>query len=110
MAFFIGQKVACIGEPWMADTRPWADWRSYVTHFPKIGHVYTIRAIYPGSEQYKSPPGLRLHELINPKTQYMDGSDEAAFLCEAFRPLTERKTDISIFTKMLTDKHLVVTE
>lgn len=92
MAFHVGQKVVCISD------------------FPEIpqiirpekGRIYTVRALLDiGTE-----PSLRVFEIKNAPMNYsnINGSIEPAFVMHAFRPLVARKTDISIFTKMLTDK------
>jgi hypothetical protein len=46
--------------------------------------------------------GVRLHEIRNPDVKYCDGTTECAFDVRGFRPVTERKTDISVFKRMLT--------
>lgn len=65
---------------------------------PQYGVVYTVRSI--------TRDGLVFNEFRNPERRYtfLDGSyiAEPRFGARHFRPVVERKTDISIFTEMLT--------
>jgi hypothetical protein len=93
MNFQAGQKVVCVdagfdnepGRRWLADP-------------PIEGQVYTVRRVllvdsYNGREQ-----GVVLDEIKNlPTWGY-------SYRATRFRPVVERKTDISIFTRMLTPK------
>lgn len=82
--FYVGQKVVCI------DNKP------YSFHFwggkidiPKINQIYTIKR-----PEYVYSNGVivvDLKELNNP----------AGYRAFRFRPLVEKKTDISIFTDIL---------
>jgi hypothetical protein len=64
-----------------------------------MGAVYRIRAIVDGPA---NGPGLLLEELMNPVVQFPDGLvAEPRFSIAFFRPVVERKTDISIFIRML---------
>jgi hypothetical protein len=93
MNFRIGQKVVCIEEPqWPAFS--YSDFP--YTEFPRMGGMYTIRWIGPGKDE---TPCVLLREITNPDR----GSGEPTFYARRFRPAVERRTDISIFTKMLTD-------
>jgi len=53
---------------------------------------------------------LRLDEIVNPITNWITGPDEIAFIAARFRPVTEKKTDISIFTRMLNPSDRKVAE
>lgn len=69
---------------------------------PVFGKVYTIREL--GFEAGHA--ALRLVEIVNPIQDYSDATgktvrEEVWFLCHNFRPVEERKTDISIFTRLL---------
>jgi len=44
---------------------------------------------------------LFMQEIINPPCPYVEGTFEPSFFPSHFRPLTERKIDISVFTTML---------
>jgi hypothetical protein len=90
MTFHVGQKVVCI-----SNTRAGGyGWEI----LPDIGAVYTIRSI-----EYRDRGGwLRLVEIVNRSALYMGyGYSEGQFHASNFRPAVTRKTDISIFTKML---------
>jgi len=96
MTFRIGQKVVCVDDFWEAP--PAAD------HLirPQKDQVYTVRDLAPGWIS-SNGPAIRLEEIINRKTLWQkSGFCELAFKTSRFRPLVERKTDISIFTAMLT--------
>lgn len=102
MSFHVGQKVVCVRDGWA-----FPGCRLPPPNLPKCGETYVIRsaepaALYPGQ-------ALRLHWLINPPIILPSGVQyEPAFCvigCDGvmnFRPVIERKTDISIFTKSLT--------
>lgn len=85
MAFRIGQKVVCI--------RAFADLRGCET-WPVKGQTYTVRG-------FNDDGYLFLDEIINPPFWFAEGFCEAAWNPEKFRAIVERKTDISIFTAML---------
>ncbi|MCJ8518985.1 hypothetical protein ABID21_001889 [Pseudorhizobium tarimense] len=84
--FRVGQKVVCVKNMTTDIGLP----------YPEVGTVHTVRDVIlcPYSKRY----GLRLegwHLGIHP-----DGV-EFILMCEAFRPVVERKTDISCFKAML---------
>ena len=83
MAFKVGQKVVCV------DARPRQVSRTILRH----GEIYTIVALP------MSPDGLQGVEVAEVKSIAPFG-----FWANRFRPVVERKTDISVFTKMLTPK------
>lgn len=85
--FHVGQKVVCINDSWITVRGPEGG------HDPVKGSVYTIEKIIFDDCCY-----LILEEFFQ--------DDE--FHSEGFRPLVEKKTDISIFTAMLTKKNLKV--
>lgn len=85
MAFFIGQKVTM--------KYPYGWERVYTGTVkdvvpPKYGEVYVI----DGFDQYLGDTFLILN-----------GFDDM-YLSERFRPVVEKKTDISVFTEMLNNK------
>ena len=96
--FEIGQKVVCInGKP----MRP----RKYPdeTH-PTEGQIYTIRNVGNVLCDAGVEPAVRLEEIVNTPRLYrlghgVDGMDELWFRASRFAPI--KKTDISIFLKML---------
>jgi hypothetical protein len=88
MAFRVGQKVVCVDASGLTTNRPLS-----------IGAVYTIRELY---DDPFNGLGVMLEEIINS----MCSTGEYGYRSVRFRPIVERKTDISMFTKMLTDKRL----
>ena len=90
--FHVGQKCICIAESWYCP-------RGYVQ--PVKGTVYTVRAIFPGIH---NPEDRYLHlcEIVNPPRIFTDDVGEGRFHSAMFRPVVERKTDISIFEALLT--------
>jgi hypothetical protein len=88
MTFRVGQKVVCIDAS--GGALNWGGKRR-----PVLGAVYTVRSVY---RQEDEPEGILLEEIIN---QLHPCGDEYGFRARRFRPIVERKTDISIFTAML---------
>jgi hypothetical protein len=86
MTFRVGQKVVCIKGP-----RRHRDLTQ-----PKIGEVYTIRLIYPSS--FTGEPGFLLEEIVN---GLHPNGREYGFYADRFRPVIERKTDISFAHEIL---------
>ena len=62
--------------------------------------IYTIRTIEPSFDE-DPDPAIRLVEIVNPPFPYAEGYHEVQFIARHFRPVQPRKTDISIFTSML---------
>jgi hypothetical protein len=90
MTFHVGQKVVCIrsGTPPNGETPP------------LVGAVYTVRDIVDRGHKI----GIRLVEIKNrPRNYGVCGYMECTFSPKCFRPIVSRKTDISIFTEMLTN-------
>lgn len=92
MSYYIGQRVICINDT-PNDYEP--------VIYPKKGRTYTIRAF--------NPPGRSIHleEIVNKPRDYSSGFHECYFYLWRFRPVHERKTDISIFTAMLKTREAV---
>lgn len=95
MIFRVGQKVVCIRGPLVSgvEDRPQ----------PIIGQVYTVRCSTPRIEKWsewhrRHGGGIYLNEIVSPI--HSDGC-ECGFLACRFRPVVERKTDISCFTEIL---------
>jgi hypothetical protein len=83
--FYVGQKVVCI------DNSTWAFW----CERPLVGPIYTISA------SWRHSSGEELVDLV--ELPCRDHFLVAfGFVGARFRPIVERKTDISIFKKMLT--------
>ena len=92
----VDQKVICIDDDWGSAPE--------VQHWPKKGEVYTVRTVAAQASNGKI--FIRLHEVVNPRT---DEHHEAEFWAECFRPAVERKTDISVFQRLLQPKTEEVT-
>jgi hypothetical protein len=86
----VGQKVVCVDDSL-------SELRDVDEILPTKGKIYTIRAIVR-----RSSLGFHLVEITNEPYRYRDGFGELSFKASRFRPVVERKTDISIFTAMLT--------
>ena len=67
-------------------------------NLPVLNGIYTIRDFVP-ADVY-GPEQIRLVEIRNPSGGRWEY--EPSFAPKRFRPAVERKTDISIFTEMLT--------
>ncbi|MEO6382006.1 MAG: hypothetical protein ABIO35_08410 [Nitrobacter sp.] len=96
MAFYVRQKVVCVDD--QDFICPDNDAAA-----PKRGVIYTIRTIY---SDYRNKPLVHLDEIRNEPRKWLTGHHEGGFFAQRFRPVIERKTDISIFTEMLTDKRI----
>ncbi len=100
--FRVGQKVVCVMR--MEDQNS-ERCINYIPNRPVLNGIYTVRGdVCLYDTQY-----VYLTELINPLPVGFVwvgiGYAEPPFWCGLFRPLVERKTDISIFTKMLNPDH-----
>lgn len=98
MSFRVGQKVVFVGGG--------SDGCHVVPVKTKLekGKQYTIREIDDVYTPYFGFPGIRVEEIINNKVRWVGGETEPCRTADEFRPIVEHKTDISIFTKMLTPK------
>jgi hypothetical protein len=91
MTFHVGQKVVCI----KAEHDPSRfDWEK----LPRLDAIYCVR--------WTDGETVRLAEIVNRLYFYEEGLSELRFNSWRFRPIVETKTDISIFTKMLTPKRV----
>jgi len=92
--FYVGQKVT------LKYPVKYRDWYGELT--PVFGVVYTIRDIL----SFAGEASLRFYELRNDIKLYTDDKgnrimDECHHTAEDFRPVLEKKTDISVFTELL---------
>lgn len=90
MAFHVGQKVICIN----ADPKAFIKetWWNDPTFCLEKDAIYTIRQIIPDHQHFnKKATAIRVYEIDR----------SMPFWAERFRPLVERKTDISVFEKLL---------
>jgi hypothetical protein len=97
MMFHVGQKVVCVSDDWHLNGE-----RHTFRGLPIVGDVFTIRAIVLNEFQ-GGVSGLRFAELVLSQHSRFDGNGEGAFIATHFRPVTEKPTDISIFTRILDD-------
>jgi hypothetical protein len=86
--FRVGQKVICVNDV----EYPHAYGLPGMDGLTK-GHVYTVREVGLSS-WVDGRPAVRLAEIVRPH-------DDVPFWAHRFRPLVERKTDISVFKKLL---------
>lgn len=94
--FHVGQKVVFVDEAGLT-TRE-RKIALYGIKYPDVSGTYIVREVLI----WDGRPCIRLCEITNPKVLYEnEGESEQAFAAWRFRPVIERKTDISIFTEML---------
>lgn len=91
--FRVGMKVT------MKEKGVWA--RPYGEIVPVFGEVYTIRDIVTDADVHNT---LRFIEIRNDCHLYLDGHREPSFNATVFSPVVDRKTDISVFEKLLNTK------
>lgn len=92
--FHVGQKVVCI-----RDLSPLCQF--YGETAPVVGEVYTVRAV----KGFSRGIGLHFKEIRNKWHWYrLFLYCECWFVGKCFRPVVERKTDISIFKAMLNNE------
>jgi hypothetical protein len=92
--FHVGQKVVCIKrDAWEGD-------RLGGESFPVFNRIYTVRSI----DAWNDDRYLTFDEIVNPRHDYRGAGTlaEATFRSDRFRPVVERKTDISILEAILT--------
>ncbi len=89
--FRVGQKVVCVDSK--TGLGIWLE-----SDEPVEGHVYTITRIIFEDEMI-----FHLAELNRSDAARKQWGPSVGYAARRFRPVVERKTDISIFTKMLTD-------
>ena len=93
MAFYVGQKVECIDNSNSVPGLPCPPLKTPLT----VSYVYL---------HWSGEEAIDLVEVPNPAGRGFDRGYNAFY----FRPIVERKTDISVFTKMLDreNKRMVV--
>jgi hypothetical protein len=102
--FHIGQKVTPIGRQ-LSESET-LNFNAALKHgvvFPKKGEVYTVReATVVTRSTGEEVLVLRLCEIHNKRMKFTNGKiGEIGFNADCFRPVVERKSDISIFKAML---------
>jgi hypothetical protein len=88
--FYVGEKVVCVD----ADGSP-----KLVLHA-----IYTIYCFCYGNHDDDKLPGLILYEVAT--DEFHTGGTPRCFHPRRFRPVAERKTDISIFRKLIEPSEL----
>lgn len=91
--FHVGQKVVCVRHP--EDL----EYNCGCSNVPQFKQIYTIRGLE--TDPSNGEVYLLLEEIVNPPRLYPDGYGEECFHHSGFRPVIERKTDISVFTALL---------
>ena len=102
--YYRGQKVACIQDGWAVSPAdpasvewPWP--------CPIKGHVYTVAWV---SDLCSAWPSFKDGTRIG--LQLVEVSPTKFFQASYFRPVVERKIDISVFTRMLAPNSKVLEE
>lgn len=89
--FYVGQKVVCVN----ANPHPTAEWDD---DGPVNGRIYTVAAVY--LTPFGRRPAISLLELKRSQASQLIWKHNG-YGQYRFRPIVERKTDISVFKKML---------
>lgn len=100
MTLRVGMKVVQF-KPWPSNDTAYAD-----VSFTRMGVAYTVREVLT----VRGITALRFVELRNPEHRYAGFAHpvEQPFPAALFRPVVERKTDISVFTAMLNPSQVTV--
>lgn len=89
--FHVGQKVVCINDNFNGGFGDETD--------PVKGGIYTIRDIRPWRNGHDA--GFLFFEINNLARHYEGGFMECSYNVKKFKPLEERKTDISSLVALL---------
>ena len=96
MTFRVGQKVVCVDDDWSRHP----EW-GRLQQRPVLNGIYTVRSVSPHWHE-GGGTGLLLVEVRNPEIDWSDGDTcECRFPSRRFRPIVERKTDISELKALL---------
>lgn len=95
MAFRVGQKVVCVDAKEEPGHLPFGP-----TECLTVGQVYTVARNVSGF----SLPSIHLVEIARDEESVAQHGPHVGYGAYRFRPIVARKTDISIFTKILTDQ------
>lgn len=102
MTFYVGQKVVCVyagGDPAFDD---WDESERIV-----VGQIYTIRRVYI---DHDGEDCVWLDEVQRSHLSRIDWGPDVGYGAYRFRPVVERKTDISIFEEILRNTKAPVTD
>lgn len=106
MNFHVGQKVVCMDADFSVlwhDSMSWSGHGYRPPQLPILDEIYAIRGIrHFGWGNGEVTLAIYLQEIMNPIGRFLNEMAEQPFWIGRFRPVIERKTDISIFTEMLT--------
>lgn len=99
--FRVGQKVVCVDAD--LDTRSWHSDKPSLFGKLEVGKVYTVARVYQTYGWYRDQKGVGVClELVEvKKTPCPTAPHCNGYNAKRFRPVVERKTDISIFKAML---------
>jgi hypothetical protein len=101
--FYPGQKVVCID----AKERPGFYWHREADRLVE-GNIYTVTGYQHDFHAHGETYDLVFLQEARNKSTYRR-NDTGGYRAVRFRPLVEKKTDISAFTKLLKTKELEVT-
>jgi hypothetical protein len=101
MTFRVEQKVVCVGGN--GTSKPPGFWKAWAREWglalPQRGTIYTVRDTRIAADGSQR---VRLCEIVNPVIEFTDAPDqEPWFWASHFRPIVERKTDISFALAIL---------
>lgn len=96
--FRVGQKVVCVYAGPADPMRP-----GQASDYLKKGAIYTIREVceFPYAPDRKSGVGIRLVGVYREDDSHNPEWSDYPFGSFRFRPIVERKTDISVFHEIL---------
>jgi hypothetical protein len=98
--FHIGQKVVCVRDEAEGDLECRYSGGGKSSKI-RVGNVYTIREIDTRAVHLHGVASVRLVEVCNPEKMTTVGMWETAYPVACFRPVVEKKTDISVFEEIL---------
>lgn len=97
--FTVGQKVVFVDDVPANAGVPRSVGLGAGVEYPVVGNVYTVRSVYKTN---RGNVGVKLNEIDNSQACSLLGlPHEYGFEAYRFRPVVERKTDISCFKAML---------
>lgn len=99
--FYVGQKVVCVNDaPWQGVSVERGAWEGLL----KKGGTYTVRWVgeFPYvPDRERGEQAIRLEGIVRDDFPIIPEFGDYPYSATRFRPVIERKTDISIFTAML---------
>lgn len=110
LEWHVGMKVVCVNDRYKCVLiyRRWFGWRKserIILHNLNRGDVYTVT----GMDKIVLKDGRDHVGVFLAEAQHFDtGGPSLSFPAQLFRPVQTRKTDISVFTKLLKGKRVEV--